>query len=145
MATGFILLIIAMMKLFPTLPVSRLLHRTIVELPLLKLATMDRRHVIFGVALLVMLVTASEMIMLLGSADVAILLAWDVSIYLDAVLAIWTLAAVTRSKAAWQSLAGILTRPFRGARRRAPRRRREGGCTAANDSEEGPGGYALAA
>jgi hypothetical protein len=136
MLAGLLLLTILTMKLFPRVPVSRQLHRLLVEMPLAALAKMSRRHHIFGVVLMVMLVSASEMIMLLGSADVVMLLAWDVSIYVDAVIAAWTLAAMTRSKAAWQAFAAIATRPLRAARRRAPRRRPAGSEKAANDSDE---------
>ena len=120
----------------PRLPVSRLLHRLTVEMPLHRLAVLDRRHAIFALILLAMLFVGSEMIMMLGSADIAMLLAWDVSIFVDALVAAWTLAAVSRSRTAWQMLAGIAARPLRGARRRAPRRRRAGLQAAANDSDE---------
>lgn len=137
MVTGFILLVIAMMKLFPHIPASRLLHRGLVELPLLKLATMDRRHAIFGVVLLVMLFTASEMIMLFGSADVVMLMAWDVSIHVDAVIAAWMLATLNRGKAMWVAFAAMMRRPLRSARRRSRRQRRGVPGKAANDDDDG--------
>ncbi len=143
MLAGLLLLTILTMKLFPRLPVSCQLHHLLVEMPLAALAKISRRHLIFVVALLVMLVTTSEMIMLLGSTDIAMMLAWDVSIYVDALIAAWTLAAVTRSKAAWRALAGILTRPLRAARRRAPRRR-SGAHTAANDADDDRASWAYA-
>jgi len=144
MFAGLLLLVIATMKLFPAIPVSRLLHRTLVELPLHKLATLSRTHLIFGVVLLGMVFASAELIMLLGSADVVMVIAWDVSLYADALIAAWTLAAVTRTKAAWHALAGFILRPFRAARRRAPRARRSGTGKAANDAD-GDGAWAWAA
>ncbi len=135
MLAGLLLLTIVTMKLFPLLPVSHLLHRHLVEIPLRQLEAMDRRHLIFGVILLGMLFAGAELIVLLGSTEAAMLVAWDVSIYVDALLAGWSLAALARSRAGWQSLAGILRRPLRGARRRAPRRRRGGTQKPANDAD----------
>jgi hypothetical protein len=136
MFAGLVLLIILTMKLFPDLPVSRQLHRGLVEVPLRRLAAMTRAHLIFGLVALAMLFTASELIMMLGSADFVMLIAWDVSLYVDAVIAGWTIAAVTRSKAAWQVLAAMVARPLRTARRRAPQRQRSPAREAANDSDD---------
>jgi hypothetical protein len=121
-----------------------MLHQMLVEAPLLALARMSRRHVIFGLILLAMLFAASEFIMLLGTADVAMVLAWDVSIYVDALVAAWAFATVTRSKAAWQALASVLARPLRTARQRASRRRRANTEKAANDSDDDGGAWAYA-
>jgi hypothetical protein len=147
MVAGFGLLVMLTMKLFPAVPVSRLLHQMLVETPLRQLAAMSRRHLFFGVILLAMLFASAELIVMLGSADVVMVMAWDVSIYVDAVIAAWALAAVARSRAAWRALAGIVVRPLRTARRRAPRRRRAGTGTAANDADDdgGPWAYARAA
>lgn len=145
MFAGLVLLVILTMKLFPDLPVSRDLHRGLVELPLAKLAAMRRTHLIFALVLVGMLFTASELIMLLGSADLIMLIAWDVSLYVDAVIAAWTIAAVSRGKAAWQALVLTVTRPFRAARQRARRRRRDGSAgKAANDSDEDGAGWTYA-
>ena len=147
MVAGLLLLVTLTMKLFPRVQVSRMLHHMLVEAPLAAIARMSRRHLIFGVVLLATLFAGAELIVMLGSADVAMVLAWDVSLYVDALLAAWALAAVARGKAAWQALAAIVTRPLRAARRRAPRRRRAATGKAANDSDEDGGArvYALAA
>ncbi len=145
MFAGLLLLAIVTMKLFPRVPVSRNLHHMLAEAPLAALARMSRRHLLFGVILVgMMLFVSAELIMMLGSADVVMVMAWDVSLYVDAVIAAWTLAAVSRSKAAWQAFAAIATAPFRAARRRAPRRRPAGTEKAANDSDEDGGAWARA-
>jgi len=59
---------------------------------------MDRRHAIYGFVVLCMLFAGAELMMVLGSSDFLMLMAWDISIYVDAVIAVWTVAAVTRLK-----------------------------------------------
>jgi hypothetical protein len=147
MLAGFVLLIILTMKLFPRMPASLLLHRALVEAPLRGLAAMSRRHLIYGAVLVAMLFAGTELIMLAGSTDLVMLMAWDVSLYVDAVIATWAIATAARGKAAWQALAARVTGRRGMPRPRAPRRRREGTRTAANDAGEdgGPWIYARAA
>lgn len=147
MLAGLMLLIILAMKLFPTLPVSRMLHVALVEAPLRQLAAMGRRHLIYAAVLVGLVFAGSEVILLLGSADMVMLLAWDVSLYIDAVIATWTLSIVARGKASWQTLGtGVAECWHRVSRPRAPRRRREGS-RAANDTDDDERAwvYALAA
>jgi len=132
MFAGFVLLIILTMKLFPDVPTSRLLHRALVEAPLRGLVAMSRRHLIYGLVLVAMLLAGAEMILMLGSTDLVMLMAWDVSLYVDAVIATWTIATVARGKAVWHALVARVT-----PRPRAPRRRREASKTAANDADDG--------
>ena len=131
MLAAFVLLVIAMMKLFPQAPAARLLHEALVEAPLRGLAAMSRRHLIYGALLVTMLFAGAEMVVMLGSSDLVMLMAWDVLLYVDAVIAAWTIAAVARGKAIRQVLIGRLATP----RPRAPRRRTKGRKTAANDAD----------
>lgn len=137
MFSGFALLIILMMKLLPDLPFSRALHRAFVEVPLRRLAEMSRQHLIYAAVLIGLTFGGIELLLLLGSTEMLMLFAWDVSLYVDALIATWTLSVVARGKAIWQGLAdrcvGLL-RP--GARPRASRRRRGTAQEAANDSDE---------
>ena len=142
MFAGLMLLIVLTMKLFPQVPASRQLHRALVEAPLRGLAAMSRRHLIYGMVLLGMLFAGAEMIMLLGSADLVMLMAWDVSLYVDAMIATWTIATVARGKAAWQMLAARLTGRRGAPRPRAPRRRAES--RAANDADDDGGHWSYA-
>lgn len=135
MVAGSVLLIILTMKLFPKAPASRALHRALVEAPMRGLAAMERRHLIYGMILIAVLLAGTELIMMLGSTDLVMLMAWDVSLYVDAVIAAWTIATVARGKAAWQMLAARLTGRRGAPRPRAPRRRTEGRKTAANDAD----------
>lgn len=147
MLTWLLAGLIVVMKLFPTTPAARALHRAFVERPLEKLSAMDRRHLIFAVIALAMLSTGLEMVMLLGSTDLLMLMAWDVSLYVDAVIAVWTVAAVTRLKGAWRYALGRIAAPFRAARPRTSRRRIATAHPPANDADEDGAGwsYALAA
>lgn len=147
MFAGMLFGIILAMKLFPDIPASRAMHHAFVENPLEKLARMSRAHLIFGVVALVMLFSSAELIMILGSSDLIMLMAWDMSLYIDAVIATWTIAAVSRIKGAWRYVASRLAGPIRAARSRNSHRRITTGSPPANDADEdGPGwSYALAA
>ena len=147
MFVGMLFGIVLAMKIFPETPIARAMHRAFVERPLEKLSAMDRRHLIFAVIALAMLSTGLEMVMLLGSTDLLMLMAWDVSLYVDAVIAVWTVAAVTRLKGAWRYALGRIAAPFRAARPRTSRRRIATAHPPANDADEDGAGwsYALAA
>ncbi|HYJ52064.1 MAG TPA: hypothetical protein VEW04_02740 [Allosphingosinicella sp.] len=144
MFAGIVLLTILVMKLFPRLPFSRLLHECLVEAPLRNFAAMGRRHLIYAAVLVALTFSAGELILLFGSADIVTLMAWDVSFYVDAVVATWTMSALLRGKEAWGMLTARLPRP-QLARRRAPRRRRAVRLREANDADEDGRGYARAA
>jgi hypothetical protein len=143
MFAGCMLLVVLAMKLFPDLPFAQTLHQALVEAPLRALEKATRRHLIYALVLVVMSFSAGEMVMVLGSADFMLLMAWDVSLYVDALIAGWTLATLLRGRAAWRGLVARLSKP-RLARPRAPRRRREATRSAANDSDEDGAGPAYA-
>lgn len=137
MFAGMLFGIALVMTLFPDIPASRAMHRAFIEVPLEKLAVMDRRHVIFGAVAVFMMFSCAELIMILGSSDLVMLIAWDMALYVDAVIATWTLAAVTRAKGAWAFLKACLAAPSRTALRpRASRRKTIGTRSASNDSDE---------
>lgn len=142
MFAGMLFGLILVMKLFPETPAARAMHRGFVEAPLRKLAAMTRRHVIYAVVAAGMLVSGMELIMILGSSDLLLLMAWDMSLYVDAVIATWTVAAVTRIKGFWHALKARMGGVFRRASRPRARRSSAGARPAANDSDdEGPGWY----
>lgn len=144
---GLLFGIVMTMKLFPEMPAARAMHRAFVEVPLATIAEWDRRHLIFGVVAVVMAFSCSQTLLMMGASDMLMILAWDVSLYVDAVIATYTAAVVTRVKGFWQYLKMRALRPFRSARPRAPRRVRVTARPAANDSDgDGSGwSYALAA
>ena len=69
MLTWLLAGLIVVMKLFPTTPAARALHRAFVERPLERLASMGRAHLIFTIVALVALFASAELIMLLGSTQ----------------------------------------------------------------------------
>lgn len=144
MLAGLALLVVAVMKLFPELPLSRLLHHHLVEAPMRALGTMRRRHLIYVLVLVVMSLSAGELVLLLGSADVVMLMAWDASLYVDALIAAWTMSALLRGKAVWRALVARVPR-LKAARPRTPRRRRKEERKPANDTDEDGRDDALAA
>jgi hypothetical protein len=82
---------------------------------------MNRRHAIFVLILVGLLFFASDLLVMLGSADLVLGLAWDVSIYVDTLLAASALAAIARGRVAWRTL---LVHALRRPRRPRPRSRR---------------------
>lgn len=85
----------------PDAPIARLLHRWLVEWPAAKLLTIERRHLIF---VFVAFVSAQAMLSV-GLPDIGMVVAWDVSTYLDILLVTWSLAAVANVKAGGRLLA----------------------------------------
>jgi hypothetical protein len=128
MLTGLFALAVATARLYPDIPIGRLLNAYLVDLPLRLAASVERKHLICLVVLLV----AGQALLMAAPLDLAFLAAWDFSIYVDLMLAAWTIATVARGKAAWtfvRTKALRLTRPgakvARGrAASRAPRTRR---------------------
>jgi hypothetical protein len=138
MLTGLLIVVTLIMKLFPETPLARSLHRRLVEWPLARLAAMNRRHAIFAVILVGLVFFASDLLVMLGPADAALGLAWDLSLYVDTLLAAAALAAVARGKIVWRaSLVHALRRPRRPrARSRRPLRSRPP--VRGANGEEGP-------
>lgn len=142
MFAGMLLGIVLTMHLFPDIPIARSMHRAFVEALLASFGRMTRTHLIFAVVAVAMLVSFSELIMLLGSSDIVMLMAWDVSLYVDAAIAAWTIAAVARAKGFLHYLAARITSPFqRSPRPRASRRRPAEARKPANDPDADGAGW----
>ena len=139
---GLLLIATLIMKLWPETHAAQWLERTLVAQPLAFLASVTRYHIILAVVTFVMLIGFAEM----GAPHLVTLVAIDVSAALDAMITVWTVAALTRVKGSWAVLRAAVpslrlgqARPRRRRQRRAETSRR-----AAND-EDGPGAFALAA
>jgi len=135
----------AVMLLAPDTPAARWLHRHCVE-ELLDLAgRLERKHILF---LVVGLVSIQAFAMTLP-AELAVAMAWDVTAYVDLVIAGWTLSAFARvrSMKAWVGMkvrASLLRLHRRRVRPRRVRRPVESR-GAANDDDPAPARVALAA
>ncbi len=141
MTIGLLLIAMLVMKRWPETQSARWLHRTLIEQPLAMAARFERRHLILFFVGLVML----QAVATIGSAELATLMAIDISAYVDAMITVWTVAALTRMRGGWTAIRGRVRLPVR----RSPRARRSPSSTAsakapANDDER-HGAFALAA
>ncbi|QIG81246.1 hypothetical protein [Stakelama tenebrarum] len=98
MSAGLLALLLLTMKLWPDVPVVQVMHRWLIAMPLEKLSQLSRKHLLFAVLIGVMALGGFEVIAVLGSADALALVAWDMSLYLDAVIAMWTASAIGRMR-----------------------------------------------
>ncbi|WP_109808688.1 hypothetical protein [Sphingosinithalassobacter portus] len=147
MTAGWMALLLLTMKLFPDVPVVRAIHDSLIVKPLAWLDSLERRHMLFALVFIGIALGGFEMIAVLGSADVAALLAWDISLYLDTVIAVWTMSTIGKARGAAAYLrsriAGLLSRRP-SARTRKRRARVAAARKPANDSDA-DGGWAWAA
>ncbi len=141
-ALGLTMLALA---LFPQTPVCRALHALIVAAPARWLNGIARRQVIFVAIISLVVIAGAGTFAGVAAADLAMLLAWDASLYVDAFIAVWTVAATTRGLAlVRRSRFWVATRIARG---RAPRRavRRAHTATKPANDEDGRGAFAISA
>ncbi len=116
---------------YPHLPAIAALHRLTVRPFAALLNRLDRRHLIFYAVALGLVLFAGEWLVMAGPLDLALLMAWDVSLYVDAVLGAALVAGVARTMPLLR-FAGRL-RPR--ARARRPRRARPAPKPGANDDD----------
>ena len=95
---------------------GRWLHRRIVEWPIAEVERIERKHFLF----LVVGFAAMYGLAPIVSADLAMIAAWDVTIYLDAALTVWSAAVLVRAKGGWQSTSARLA-AMMSVRRLGPR------------------------
>lgn len=136
-----VLTVMAMLERWRDLPAVRSLRRLLVDKPAAWLNTLTRRHLIFGTLMLVIVITGGEMLAALGPLDMSLILLWDVSAFIDVVVAVTTLAASARITRGWNLLAQ--RQPIRTSRRRPRARRRPTARKPGND--DGAHGWPLAA
>ena len=135
------LLLIAtlIMKLWPETSSAQWLHRTLVERPIALVGGLERRHLIF----LIVLLSMTQMVAVIGSMELVTLTAIDISFYVDAAITVWTIAALNRSRGAWTAVFARLPRLRSGRSRQ--RRTRPAVRRAASNDDDGHGDFALAA
>ena len=119
MLSGLLAFCIVVMRCFPKPSFARLLHEAMVERPVLWLAKTKRQHVIFIVLLVAAAsLIAGQVIAMFGS-DALVLLSWDLSLYIDALIAASAIAIAARIAAG----RGALQARFSHWRECAPRPR----------------------
>jgi type IV secretory pathway VirB6-like protein len=119
MLAGLLALLILVMKLFHETAAARWLHRCLVEVPLARASRIRRSDILF----ILVLLAAGQSLALLGSVDLAMLYAVDLSLYLDAAIAVSAAAAAASLRARWTSVKALLRAPLRRKTRRPARPR----------------------
>lgn len=119
MLTGLLALIILFARLFPETPFGRGLHFYFVEMPLRISHRIERRHLI----LLVILLCSGQMLAMMGSVELAMAYAVDLSIYFDAAITAALTAGAVYLKNARSVLADAMKRLATISRPRARSRR----------------------
>ena len=133
MLTGLVLLAIAVLRGFPETAAARWLQRSVVA----PLGTISRTHVIFLILMSVILIAGTELLAMAGPFDMALVLVWDVSAYIDIALTTVVIAGAARSRSGWRLVAQrVLSAIVRRGRR--ARRSRTGRklLPPANDDED---------
>jgi len=142
MLSVLLLGLITVMRLWPSVPFVRALHKMLVEIPIMWIARAERSHTIVILVVAAMLIAGGEMLAIFGSLDALFFFLIDLSMYLDAVSAVLAVAAASRVKTTYQlfraSFVSAHRLPIPGSMRRSsrevrPRRIRR----VANDDNEG--------
>lgn len=133
---GLVIALMLVMKLAPQSPAGRWLNLHLVELPL---QSFDYRRLVWLVLLVALAFAASELIPLLGGTDFLTVYAWDLTVYFDAAIVAYALAAVARVRAGvkWIALRASL-RLRRSPRARRVRRVARPQGRSANDDDPAP-------
>lgn len=137
MLTGLLAFALVVMKLYPSTPFARSLHRWLVEWPIEAVGRMERRHLI----LLAILMFCGPSLAAVGAADAVLLYAVDLSLYADAVLMTSLAAAGLSLRRGWAAFVHRLVGTRRGLPRQRSRRVRapsRGVAAAANDDDPVP-------
>lgn len=115
MLTAMVVAVMVVLRAFPETRVARWLDRTLIA----ALHRITRTHLIFLILMAVILIAGTELLAMAGPFDMALVLVWDVSAYVDIVLTTAAVAGIARGGAGWKVLVG------RFAPRRAERARRQ--------------------
>lgn len=132
--------LVAVMLFAPDTGAARWLHRATVEEPLRLAERLERKHILF----LIVGLFAIQAYAAVLPAELAIALAWDMTAYVDAMIATWALSTFARFRSlkAWAAIrAAALLAPFRRLRLRSRRSRPvspAGRKSAANDDNPHP-------
>jgi hypothetical protein len=138
MAAGLFLLAVLIAKSFPATPTGRWLHLYLVEVPLQSASRLETKHLVFVLIGLF----AWQAFALAVPIDLALVAAWDLAIYVDAVACVSTVALITRGKAALSVLKAKIARisnslrPPRPAGKRQRRAKSVKPSPASNDDDE---------
>ncbi|MES2095571.1 MAG: hypothetical protein V4459_02310 [Pseudomonadota bacterium] len=139
-------LVLAMLtvRLAPETAAARWFMRYLVDEPLRLAARIERRHLILLGIMLFLMTVGGEVMVMLGSFDLTMLWALDMSMFVDAAIAAWTIATVARGQRIWSAIKGRVMRPLRPRARSIRTRAAQRKLPPANDDDR-PAALALAA
>lgn len=134
MLAGLLLLITVTLRCFPETSAAHWIQRIMVDATCARLATLERRHLIFFALMSIVIVVGGEVLAMAGPLDMALVVLWDISIYLDIVV---TAAVVTTATRAGPALRNSMTRllPRRAGRARRTRAARKEPSSANDDDD----------
>jgi hypothetical protein len=92
----------------------------LVIIPLQIFAKFERKHIIF----ILVALFAMQAFVAIGSVDMAFLAAWDVSVYLDAIAAVWMIATVAKVRVVGSCVSKKYLQLIRRHTGRGPRAKR---------------------
>lgn len=121
MLTGLLLGAMIVLRVFPETAIARWLD-TAVATAREGLGRIERRHILFLILMSIVLIAGTELLAMAGPFDMALVVLWDVSTYIDIVLTTAVVAAATRGGAGWRTLVARFL-PHRAPRARRRRRR----------------------
>ena len=120
--TLFLASLVAVMLFAPDTDAARWLHRATVEEPIRLLERLERKHILF----LIVGLFAIQAYAAVLPAELAVALAWDMTAYVDAMIATWALSTFARFRSMKALIAlriAALLAPFRRLRARTRRSR----------------------
>lgn len=119
MIWGLLLLAMLIMKLWPETSTAQWLHRHLIERPMDMAGRVKRRHIIFLIIGFAVMYSFAQ----IGAPHLGVVAAIDVSAYVDVMVTVWTVAALTRTRGGWTALRTRFMRPAAKARSRNRRTR----------------------
>ena len=132
MLTGLMLFATIVLKMTPETACARWLDRTLVA----ALRKITRTHLIFLILMSIVLIAGTELLAIAGPFDMALVVLWDVSAYIDIVVTTLVVAGASRGGAGLRMIVARVL-PRRAARARRTRRSRSA-LPPANDDEDRP-------
>lgn len=112
MIIGLLIGAMLMMWMFPGLPLTRSLHEHLVEIPVRSMSRLKRHHLLYAVILTLLMFSFREVVVIFGSAEVVMAYAFDLALYVDAMIAMSAAAAASYVRGAAQTLRRRLIAPI---------------------------------
>ena len=145
---GLFLSLVLVMRFAPRTPLGAWLLHHVVREPLAKVSAMEGHQLIYFGIVLVMLMGVGETLAIYGTFEWAMISAFDLAVYLDAVAVTAVLASMARIRFTVKMLRVRLaalrcaSRPATRSRRPRTSARRKPSAKTANDDDPAPARYA---